>query len=331
MRADADDQRGPLLGGEQHRDVLAGARRPAPTVKSRPSSRSRSEPGRAAVGIGVDDQLRPGPQRLLAGRVHVAEDEVGLVALLDDRVRRRRRRRSAPAARRGCRRRSARRSFGWSVPRTTISACRSRKTVRVSGKSIVPESSSPSSRMWDIVFSVKSCSAWSIRRRCSSSSRASSSTSSRRPSATTSPADPDRRPRRAPRSPSRERSNSAGPFTSISGTPARTRVSGPAFGIAAVRRGRDVDDRPHAARRPAPRPRSGRGCGGRSRRRPAEPRRLTRSLVRCPGARCRGPARAGCGRCAPAEKRAQAAAAGGRHRPDYGSFASPARAGRPGA
>ena len=47
---------------------------------SSPSSSSRSRPGRAPVGVGVDDQLRPAAQRLVAGRVHVAEDHVGLQA-----------------------------------------------------------------------------------------------------------------------------------------------------------------------------------------------------------------------------------------------------------
>jgi hypothetical protein len=43
-------------------------------------------PGCAAVGIGVNDQLRPRPQGLVAGGVHVAEDDVRLPTLLEQRV-----------------------------------------------------------------------------------------------------------------------------------------------------------------------------------------------------------------------------------------------------
>ncbi len=43
-------------------------------------------PGRAAVGVGVHDQLGAAAQRRLAGRVHVADDHVGRQARLEQRV-----------------------------------------------------------------------------------------------------------------------------------------------------------------------------------------------------------------------------------------------------
>ena len=59
---------------------------PARSTGSRPSASSRSRPGRPAVGVGVDDDLGAAGERRVAGRVHVAEDHVGLEALLEDRV-----------------------------------------------------------------------------------------------------------------------------------------------------------------------------------------------------------------------------------------------------
>ena len=47
----------------------------------------------AAVGVGVDDDLGAAGQRVVADRVHVADDHVRLVAGLDGARRRRRRRR----------------------------------------------------------------------------------------------------------------------------------------------------------------------------------------------------------------------------------------------
>ena len=44
------------------------------------------QPGRPTVVIGMHDQLRAAPQRLVGARVHVADDHVGLVAGLDQRI-----------------------------------------------------------------------------------------------------------------------------------------------------------------------------------------------------------------------------------------------------
>ena len=38
------------------------------------------QPGRAAVGVGVHDDLGAAAQHLVGDRVHVADDDVGLVA-----------------------------------------------------------------------------------------------------------------------------------------------------------------------------------------------------------------------------------------------------------
>ena len=85
MGADGDDERGALVVGEQHRDVLAGAR-------GREDHRLDAErahplqPGRAAVAVGVHDDLGAAAQGVVGDRVHVADDEVGLVPRLDERV-----------------------------------------------------------------------------------------------------------------------------------------------------------------------------------------------------------------------------------------------------
>ena len=81
--ADHDDQLGALLVREQHRDVLARpGGRDRRGGRARRSS-SRSWPGRAAVGIGVDDQLGAAAQRRVGRAVHVAEDHVRLEARLE--------------------------------------------------------------------------------------------------------------------------------------------------------------------------------------------------------------------------------------------------------
>ena len=46
------------------------------TLCGSPSASRCSRPGRAAVGVGVDDELGAAAQRLLGGRVHVADDHV---------------------------------------------------------------------------------------------------------------------------------------------------------------------------------------------------------------------------------------------------------------
>ena len=75
--ANADDQGRPLLEGHQHRDVLAGAGGGQQGVLEAHVEQALATGG-APVRIGVDDQLRPAAQRLVAGRVHVAEDHVRL-------------------------------------------------------------------------------------------------------------------------------------------------------------------------------------------------------------------------------------------------------------
>ena len=72
----------PLLVGHQHRDVLAGAGGGHERVLEAQLEQALAT-GRAAVGIGVDDQLGAAAQRLVAGRVHVAEDHVGLQPRLE--------------------------------------------------------------------------------------------------------------------------------------------------------------------------------------------------------------------------------------------------------
>ena len=126
---------------------------------------SRSRPGRAAVRVGVHDELGAAAERAVGGRVHVADDHVRLEARLEDRVGAAVHRRPAPAARRARTGAASCRSFWWSTPRTTTSAGRSRKRVSKSGSSIRPASRSRSSRMWVIVFSANASIASPICRR----------------------------------------------------------------------------------------------------------------------------------------------------------------------
>jgi hypothetical protein len=79
------DQRRALLVGEQHRHVLARRRcRDAQVVESQLGE--PLGPGSAAVRIGVNDQLGAARQRHVRGGVHVAEDQVGLQPLFQQRV-----------------------------------------------------------------------------------------------------------------------------------------------------------------------------------------------------------------------------------------------------
>ena len=84
--ADHGDQARALGVGDQQRDVLAG-----PGSGQRDGVQAEltdpGQPGCAAVRVGVHDQLGPAAQRLVGDRVHVAEDDVGLVAGLEQRVR----------------------------------------------------------------------------------------------------------------------------------------------------------------------------------------------------------------------------------------------------
>ena len=56
------------------------------TTGSTPELAHPLEPGRAAVAVGVHDDLGAAAQRVVGDRVHVADDQVGLVAGLDQRV-----------------------------------------------------------------------------------------------------------------------------------------------------------------------------------------------------------------------------------------------------
>ena len=85
MGADGDDELGALVVGEQHRDVLAGAGgREDDRVDA--ERRDPREARGAAVAVGVHDDLGAAAQGRVGDRVHVADDEVGLVAGLEERV-----------------------------------------------------------------------------------------------------------------------------------------------------------------------------------------------------------------------------------------------------
>ena len=217
---------------------------------------------RPAVGIGVDDQLGAAAQRgslaeSMSPRITSGpsppRDRVGAAVDPDqDRVARPRCRRAAPAGR----------ARGRS-PRTTISTCRSRKRVRVSGKSIAPESRPPSSRRWAIVFSAKSCSARSIRARWRSGRSQllglEAAAPPRPPSLRGDRASVDLEPLAV-----REQLEQLGPRRR-SAAPRRERASAvPCSGSVPSDERRDVEGRARPRRRSAPRPRSGRGCGDRS-------------------------------------------------------------------
>ena len=75
----------PVRVGEQHRDVLAGARR---RERDRVDADVLHPLQAAARGrrVGADDDLGAAAQRLVGDRVQVADDEVGVVAGLDQRL-----------------------------------------------------------------------------------------------------------------------------------------------------------------------------------------------------------------------------------------------------
>src|SRR5439155_22508087 len=80
MRADGDDQLRALFVGEEQREIFADPSRRNDLVRDAELSRalgSRCE----AVAITVNEEIRPGPKRLVRDRVHVADDHVGLVSL----------------------------------------------------------------------------------------------------------------------------------------------------------------------------------------------------------------------------------------------------------
>ncbi len=78
MRADRHDQARALVVGEQDRDVLAGAGR-GEDHGLLAELLDPLEARRAAVAVGVHDQLGAAAQRALGDRVEVAHDEVGQV------------------------------------------------------------------------------------------------------------------------------------------------------------------------------------------------------------------------------------------------------------
>ena len=121
--------------------------------------------GRAAVGVGVDDQLGAAAQRRVAGRVHVAEDHVGLEPGLDA---------ALGAAVDGDEQRPHVADVGaqrlqvlrWPSPRTTISTWRSRNDG--AGRRELDRAGQQVGLLADVrdVFSANSASASSIRSRC---------------------------------------------------------------------------------------------------------------------------------------------------------------------
>ena len=93
VRADGNDELRPLLVGEEERDVLARARRAHLDVRD-PEPLQTGTPGRAAVGVGMEDDLRRRPsrpadqvERSVRDAVHVADHDVGHVARVEQRVR----------------------------------------------------------------------------------------------------------------------------------------------------------------------------------------------------------------------------------------------------
>ncbi len=230
MGADADDQRRPLLVAIS---IATSSLVPAAgtTWCVEAGLEQPLAAGRAAVGIGVDDQLgaagaaprrRPSPCR---------RGSRPASAPLRARRRRRRRRRRSAAARRGCRR-AAPSGRGGGGRRGRRSGRGGRGSeARVGGKSMLPVSRSVSSRTWATVFSANSASASSIRSRCSCISRSSSATredaAARRPPRRRRGR---RRRRSARRSPSLSSSKSPASGASIRRIPSRASISGPAFG-----------------------------------------------------------------------------------------------------
>ena len=187
LRADRDDQPRALLGGDQHRDVLARARR-GHELEGQAELLQALAAGGAAVGVGVHDQLGAAAQRALAGGVHVADDHVRRQARLEQRVgaavdgddhrahvadERPQRAQVALVARRRGRPRSVERS------RKSVAKARQLRSAR--------SSSSRSSRMCSIVLWAKRSSASPISRRRASVSARTRRASSTSPRASSSP------------------------------------------------------------------------------------------------------------------------------------------------
>ena len=236
----------PQLERDQHRDVLARARRGQQLVLE-PEPLEPLAPGRRAVLVGVHDQLRaaasaPGPRRSPCRRSRGRASGPPRAAR-----RRRRPRRPAPGAGRGC---TAAARAGRAGSR-----CRARRSARGGrgtpcagpGSAGARRGCPPRRGCASSVFSAKSWIASPIRCCCSRAMLRQLSTLSTRPSASTPSGPITVPPRTVTGSPSESFSNSGAPTASTSGTPARARISGPGFGIAAAGRRRDVHDRLHAA------------------------------------------------------------------------------------
>ena len=279
-------------------------------------------PGRAAVGVGVDDQLGAAAQRLVAGRVHVAEDHVRLQPRLEDRV---------GAAVDADEQRphvadvGAQRAQVLAVgrsPRTTISTWRSRNAV--AGRRELDAAGEQLALLADV---RRSCSrrtrraprrsARAARESCSASSSASEHAARReRPSRCGEPRRRRPSPGRRPAAPRR-----AAPRARRSAAPRPARAQRAGVRIAAGRGRRDVDHRPHPGRDQV--------LGGdpvevgvvdRSRCHRRR-RRLTRSLVLRPSRALPWMdvigARAGRGRCASAGRAREIGRAWPSDAPDY--------------
>ena len=85
MRSHGNDQLGALLGRHEHRHVLACGRGGYQLVLQAQRVEPLA-PGRAAVRIGVDDQLGAAAERGVRCGVHVPHDHVRLESGLEDRV-----------------------------------------------------------------------------------------------------------------------------------------------------------------------------------------------------------------------------------------------------
>ena len=86
MRADGDDQLGAFPVREQERDVLGD-----PGCRDRLEGHAEAaEPlftRSVTFAVGVDQDLGAAPKRVVGDRIHVADDHVGLPALLQQRLR----------------------------------------------------------------------------------------------------------------------------------------------------------------------------------------------------------------------------------------------------
>ena len=139
------------------------------SAEGSPSRSTRSRPGALAVRIRVHDELGAGAERFVGDGVHVADDQVGRVAGLEQPVGAAVHADEDRLELADVRPRRSRRSRLASGARATTSAWRSRKRVRSCGSCTPSERSADSSRRWRSVFSAKVSSASVTRPRWSSS------------------------------------------------------------------------------------------------------------------------------------------------------------------